>query len=794
MQYDAGVPVYKRIDSKKDRITKYKLTAAKIILILLCGFMLSRVKFRVVDGLTITPFGMAFLISVINKRKSKEAIIAFLGVIIGGLSVYSNDADSYVYPILAISILLIFYIADKAGRRIKTNNICIICVVEFLIIESIFGSQGLSVNIAFALIESLSIIPVFYVVNYGVSCLDEIKHNYFFNMEELISMAIVLCLMVAGIGNIACFGVSIRNIAALAIIIVIAYAGGASIGAVIGVTMGIIVGVTSKNILLFISLYSCCGLVVGVFKETGKIFSALAYLIVSSIIVGYSVTINIYGAVEIAVPTVIMLLTPAKFIEGILQELSNEEKNRIINEAQIDGVKSEFIERIENLKKILDRLSKSMNKLSGNHKLLVKDKSSAMIENLADRVCSNCEMNSKCWGKELNKTFFEFSELIEMFEQGKGKINKSLKANCVKSNTLIKSCEEFYNTTTVNEVLKERIGEGRQLIAENIAGISQAMDDVIKEFTRDVDNCYELDKVLKKALSRKNIAYKNIYSYTDKKGRLKIKMLMENCYGENICGKAILPILKEVLRVPFSISDEGCRINPETNECSVVIEESPKYNMLSYVASIPKDGEKFSGDSFNFGKNKNGIYVIALSDGMGSGPDAGLESSVAIDIIDEFIERGYDEEIAIKAINSIMNMKFSEDEKFTTLDMSMVDLYSGELSVIKAGAVATFIKRYEDIQVISDNSLPFGAVEEIEYKKNKKKLKHGDIVITISDGILDVDKNNIGDYSWLRTYLEKATTNPEQLSRDILDKAKKLSDGKVMDDMTVVVSKLYSLY
>ena len=593
MQYDAGVSVYKRIDSKKDRITKYKLTAAKIILILLCGFMLSRVKFRVVDGLTITPFGMAFLISVINKRRSKETIIAFFGVIIGGLSVYSNDADSYVYPILAISILLIFYIADKAGRRIKTNNICIICVVEFLIIESIFGSQGLSVNIAFALIESLSIIPVFYVVNYGISCLDEIKHNYFFNMEELISMAIVLCLMVAGIGNIACFGVSIRNIAALAIIIVIAYAGGASIGTVIGVTMGIIVGVTSKNILLFISLYSCCGLVVGVFKETGKIFSALAYLIVSSIIVGYSVTINIYGAVEIAVPAVIMLLTPAKFIEGILQELSNEEKNRIINEAQIDGVKSEFVERIENLKKILDRLSKSMNKLSGNHKLLVKDKSSAMIENLADRVCSNCEMNSKCWGKELNKTFFEFSELIEMFEQGKGKINKNLKENCVKSNTLIKSCEEFYNTTTVNEVLKERMGEGRQLIAENIAGISQAMDDVIKEFTRDVDNCYELDKVLKKALSRKNIAYKNIYSYTDKKGRLKIKMLMENCYGENICGKAILPILKEVLRVPFSISDEGCRINPETNECSVVIEESPKYHMLSYVASIPKDGEKF---------------------------------------------------------------------------------------------------------------------------------------------------------------------------------------------------------
>ena len=40
-----------------------------------------------------------------------------------------------------------------------------------------------------------------------------------------------------------------------------------------------------------------------------------------------------------------------------------------------------------------------MNKLSGNHKLEMKDKSTAMIGNLADRVCNNCEMRSKCWEK-----------------------------------------------------------------------------------------------------------------------------------------------------------------------------------------------------------------------------------------------------------------------------------------------------------------------------------------------------------------------------------------------------------
>lgn len=93
---------------------------------------------------------------------------------------------------------------------------------------------------------------------------------------------------------------------------------------------------------------------------------------------------------------------------------------------------------------------------------------------------------------------------------------------------------------------------------------------------------------------------------------------------------------------------------------------------------------------------------------------------------------------------------------------------------------------------ISCDSLPFGVADSMEVKKIKRKIKYGDIIITISDGILDVDKNNIGDYSWLSTYLEKATANPEELARDILNKAKELSGGRILDDMTVIVSKVYS--
>ena len=39
------------------------------------------------------------------------------------------------------------------------------------------------------------------------------------------------------------------------------------------------------------------------------------------------------------------------------------------------------------------------------------------------------------------------------------------------------------------------------------------------------------------------------------------------------------------------------------------MEETYKYNVSSFVSFSVKDGEKYSGDSYSFGKNKVGEYV-----------------------------------------------------------------------------------------------------------------------------------------------------------------------------------------
>ena len=359
---------------------------------------------------------------------------------------------------------------------------------------------------------------------------------------------------------------------------------------------------------------------------------------------------------------------------------------------------------------------------------------------------------------------------------------------------LIKDTERIVTNLNNKEVLKDRLEEGRQLMANHVDNIYEAIGEMLMDFNKEIVISEDFERVLRRALNKNGIQYKKIFCYRDSTARTKIKLTMNKCMGDKYCAKNILPILNNIMNRKMCVSQDGCRINPDTNECVVLFEESPKFNVETYGASAAKDGEKYSGDTFSFGKNKDGKYINIISDGMGYGPEAGKESKATVDIIENFIEAGFSKEAAINMINSIMAMKFEEDEKFSTLDLNLLDTYSGEISFVKVGAVASFIKRGKKVKAIVSNMPPFGVVDKVDIEEVKENVKGGDLIITLSDGILDINKESLGKYNWLEEYLVSASKDPKQLAEDILDKAKELSGGKVKDDMTVVVSKVYSLY
>ena len=146
--------------------------------------------------------------------------------------------------------------------------------------------------------------------------------------------------------------------------------------------------------------------------------------------------------------------------------------------------------------------------------------------------------------------------------------------------------------------------------------------------------------------------------------------------------------------------------------------------------------------------------------------------------------------------NYLMKSVFPELKQWCKehfIDLNVIDLYSGEISFVKVGAVPSFIKRGKIVKKISSNMPPFGLVYELDMKPIKANLKSGDIIITISDGILDVTKKEFANSNWIEKYLINAVREPKQLAQDILQKAKEFNGGVSRDDMTVVVSKISNL-
>lgn len=135
----------------------------------------------------------------------------------------------------------------------------------------------------------------------------------------------------------------------------------------------------------------------------------------------------------------------------------------------------------------------------------------------------------------------------------------------------------------------------------------------------------------------------------------------------------------------------------------------------------------------------------------------------------------------------------SSDEMFSTLDLGIVDLNKGVLNTIKMGACSTYIKRSNgEIELISSASLPVGILSDINIDRDSRKLKDGDYIIMVSDGIVDAGKNkNLGD-NWLIYFLKGLdTTNPKEISNEILNRALDIQNNNIHDDMTVLVSKVF---
>ena len=796
MQYGIDIFPYQRLRKIKEEVQKKNALNINFIIKAIVYFTVSLLISRVLLINNTAPFGIAFLIATIFINNEKISIITASGTFIGYLSLYHSIKGLPAYLVLIVTIVALSNLFNK----IQVKNRALAGMFSIIIFELfIYNFFILRVSGLMAFLNSiflaLCIFPLYFILDYSLLCFKEIKTKHIFSNEEIISMSIISSLIIAGTWGLSIFNVSITNVLGLAFVIIIAYINGSGAGAATGVAMGIIVGMSSENMIIYIGMYGICGLITGVFKETGKWLTAAAYLVSFAIVKIYCITGSEFIIFEAMLAAIIFLSIPHKIYEELSVEFNPDKKKESIQQGYINKIKDTFVGRLNNFSDVLSNMSDILNNLVDNEKLAMKGKSSALVENLADRVCSNCNMKSMCWKRELHYTYAAFEELIQNYERKSDIVPEEIERKCIRRTALLKNTEDIVNKHIINEMWRTRLSEGRELLANQICNMAGSVGEIVEDFNSEIQIDTSMEKLICKALDKNRIKYNDIMCLNDKLGRLSIKFSLNACSGRQMCVKDLLPIVNGTTEKCMCISDEGCSIDPLTNMCKVTMVETPKFHVVSNVARQCKDGEKFNGDSYSFGKLLDGSYMSIISDGMGSGPQAGRESEAAVELIEKFTSAGFSKITAINTVNSIMTMRFSEEEKFSTIDLSSIDLYTGEIDFMKVGAVATFLKSGDRLEIIKSRSLPIGVLDKADIDIQQNKLKNGDIIVMISDGVSDYNDENVGRVDWIVDYLGKNNCNdPKDLAEGLLSEAKRLSGNKVKDDMTVLVSKIYSLY
>lgn len=763
-----------------------------IVFLHLVAFLLGRAG--ILQGLT--PFGIAFF-TALSQRDRKYGLLGittFLGIVtVQGLS----SSIPYGFA-LAVIYGLFQYVLDL--RKTKVFKASLVGAGAYLLTTALFLSfTGFYlydwIIVAF---ESLVIFVVVYISSYAIPVALQNTNRKILSTEEIICIAIITALVLSGINEIYIFGLSLRNILGILMTILFAYNGGASIGASVGITLGLITSMSTGTTPIVIGIFGFSGLLAGIFKDIGKIGSAFGFLMGNAILTFY---INGYYEIfiqfkEVAVAFVLFLAMPCTWISQ-MEKFCNT-RTGILNSSKThsDRMRKLTYEKLKECATTFGELSATFEKISEKQELFANEDLSRLIEKVANNVCHNCGMKRSCWDQNFNTTYQGMLDmLIHIEEKGMlhyDDISKPMQKRCIRIKAVMEKIAHLYELSYLNMVWKQRLIESRELVGEQLRSVSKVIEELATNVNDKVQFDVDLEDSIYVALDKAGLSVKNIMVSNGEKGNLEIVVDKKQCYNREHCNDKFVSVVSGAVGTRLVKRSRNCSRQEGNEGCSFTLVEANKYATCTKSAVAIKEGNQLSGDSHTFMELKNGQYMTALSDGMGTGDKAHLQSSATIDMLEKMMEAGFHREIAIKTINSMLMLKSSE-EMFASLDMTLIDLYKGTADFIKIGSSPSFIKRQTGkIEEITSSTLPIGILTDIQVEGNVQNLEDGDLIITVSDGI--IDSNQEQGEKWIIEFLKNTKSlNPQEIADGILHNALKFTQNIATDDLTVLVTKVWEV-
>jgi stage II sporulation protein E len=754
----------------------------RTVFIYLIGFVVARASFYQMN-----PLAIGYFTAVCLSSTGKG--FAFLAVFLGLVSAMA-PSRILKYSLTMLTSLIILespLLKNKELPKAITISLPAAVMCVYSLMEAAAGGN-FTENVTLAVLEAIIAIVSAGIFKNGIDYLEQTAKGFKMTNEQMVSVAAIVAVVIYAIPDMNYEYIAPLETAVYFIILFFTYKYGVGQGAITGAVCGFALSLRGEPI-SDVGMYAIMGIVPAVFREMGRFPLAVTYLITAALL-GYvnpdmELTLSEIGAISSA--TLLFLLLPGSVIfqtdaaggTGRQEQLATQNLKKIAK-ARMKIFSDSFLK----LSKTLDTITERQTKL----KQLEIDR---IFEEISEKLCKNCSNCTGCWEQSFQKTYQAACAMFEVAEQ-KGVLRKEdipadFLDGCICVDEFIEETNRGFEIAKLNHIWHNRISESREVIAEQLKEVSTVIQDITGDIYETAPGLRSEEERVLRSLRSEHILAKDITIFERNDKRKEIYLSAACQGGRCITAKEASVIISDTIGVKMKASESSKSVITKEYE-SFIFSADTKFKILTGIARAMK--ESVSGDNFSILKLESGEFMIALSDGMGTGKTAGDESETVMALLEQMIEAGFKAETAIKLINSSLVLK-SDRQTFSTIDMSIINLFTGMCEFIKIGAAAAFIKRDHWVETISSTTLPIGMFGNVDYDTVTKKLYEGDIIIMLTDGVLDcIDELNKEAFME-KIIMEIKSSNPQEIANRILERTLSQSNYVPRDDMTVITAGIW---
>lgn len=757
-------------------------------LLMLVGVLLGRAV--ILSG--ISPFAVAFFATVwcIQRKNAMKVMCALL---IGALS-FSLVQSAFV------AVSLVVFLMFAAWFRSKENHIRIPLFVFISIVLSrlfLFSIVHPLTSYEWILLFVEGVLGTVLVLIFmqSLPLLSPERFKPTLKNEEIVCMIILISSILTGMIGWTVYGAAVEHVFSRYFVLILSFIGGAAIGSTVGVVAGLVLSLANVANMYQMGVLAFSGLLGGLLKE-GKKLGVSAGLLTGTLLVG------IYGEMGDVLPSIIessfaialFIITPASWFRQLARYIPGTTENTKEQEQYLQKIRNVTAKRVEQFSDVFGALSLSFSApeqdpLDPSEATRETDE---FLSRVTEQTCQTCFMKERCWQKEFDTTYTLMEQMKHQMEQ-QGDLSvarkRAFENHCIRSGKVVEVMQESLSDFRAHKKLKQQVVDSKRLVADQLQGVSEVMDDFAKEIVKEREYHERQEKQIIHAMHQLGIELDKLDIYQLDKGNIDIEMTASFYEYRGEGAKLIAPVLSDILNELVVVKKE--ELSPFPNGyCALTFGSARQFTLDIGVAHAAKGGGLVSGDSYTMMELGEGKFALAISDGMGNGSRAREESEETLRLLQQILQTGIPEHIAIKSINSILSLRTTE-EIFATLDLAIINLHSAAVRFLKIGSTPSFIRRGEEMLNVEASNLPMGMIQEFDVDIVKEQLKAGDYICMMSDGIFDGPLHVNDPDHWVKEKIQSIESeDPQAIADVLLEEVIRTRSGDINDDMTVIVAHI----